>query len=168
MALGVFLALSLLGAVLFVWPPRQAPGHADAVVVLAGARAPRLAEGLALVKRGIAPVLVVSDGWGLAWVEANRLCAGRRAPVPVVCFRPSPYSTRGEAQAFTRLATQRGWHSVIVVTSRYHTERARIIFQRCFKGAITMAGAEQSFATRLLAAPLETAKLALAYTRQNC
>ena len=46
-------------------------------------------------------MLVVSDGWSATWPEANRLCAGRHAPVPVVCFHPVPYRTYGEARAFT-------------------------------------------------------------------
>ena len=153
---------------LFLWPPRHVPQHADAIVVLAGARGPRLARGLALVRKGVAPVLLVSDGWGLAWVEANRLCAGRPAPVPVLCFHPNPYSTRGEARTVGRLAASRRWRSVVVVTSRYHITRAGILFDRCFDGAIYTGGAQQSFFSRLIAAPLETIKLAYAYTRDGC
>ena len=151
-----------------MWPPRHVPQHADAIVVLAGARGPRLARGLALVRRGVAPVLLISDGWGLAWVEANRLCAGRPAPVPVLCVRPDPYSTRGEARTVARLAGSRGWQSIVVVTSRYHIARARILFDRCFDGAIYTDGAQQSFFGRLVAAPLETIKLAHAYIREGC
>lgn len=162
------LGWALAAVVLFVWPPQHVPGHADAVVVLAGARDPRLEGGLALVRRGVAPVLVVSDGWGLAWVEANRLCAGRRAPAHVLCFRPEPYSTRGEARGFARLAAAHGWHSVVVVTSRYHIARARILFERCFKGRVYTEGAQQSFLDRVFAAPLETAKLAYALARRGC
>jgi uncharacterized SAM-binding protein YcdF (DUF218 family) len=162
------LAWAIAAAVLFLWPPQHVPQHADAVVVLSGARDPRLAGGLALVRRGVAPVLVLSDGWGLGWVEANRLCAGRRAPAHVICFHPQPYSTRGEARGFTRLAAAHGWHSVVVVTSRYHIARARILFERCFKGTVYTEGARQSFLDRLFAAPLETAKLAYALTRRGC
>ena len=162
------LAWLVLAATLFLWPPQHPPAHADAVVVLAGARGPRLERGLDLVRKGVAPVLAVSDGWGVGWVEANRLCAGRPAPVRVVCFRPSPYSTRGEAEAVSRLARERGWQSVLVVTSRYHIVRAGILFARCFPGTVSTDGAGEPFATRLLAAPLETAKLAYAYTRSGC
>lgn len=162
------LAWLSFAAVLFLWPPQHVPAHADAVVVLAGARGPRLARGLELVKRKVAPVLVVSDGWGVAWTEANRLCAGRRAPAQVVCVRPSPYSTRGEAEAVARLAKERGWRSVLVVTSRYHLVRAGILFDRCLDAAVATDGAGEPFTTRLWAAPLETAKLAYAFTRSGC
>ena len=152
-----------------MWPPRHVPPHADAIVVLAGARGPRLTRGVALVGHDVAPVLLISDGWGLAWVEANRLCAGRPAPVPVLCFHPDPYSTRGEARTVARLAGSRHWQSVVVVTSRYHIARARLLFDRCFDGTVYTNGAQQSFVDRFLAAPLETAKLAYALTlRRGC
>jgi len=162
------LAWVVLAATLFLWPPQHVPAHADAVVVLAGARGPRLARGLELARRKVAPVLVISDGWGVAWAEANRLCAGRPVPFRVVCVRPSPYSTRGEAEAVARLAKAHGWKTVLVVTSRYHVVRAGILFDRCLPATVDTAGAGESFTTRLLAAPLETAKLAYAYTRRGC
>ncbi len=162
------LAWAVLAAVLFLWPPRHVPQHADAVVVLAGARGPRLTRGLELVRQGVAPVLAISDAWSPTWVEANRLCAGRPAPAPVLCFHPVPYSTRGEARVAANLAADRHWRSVLVVTSRYHIARARILFDRCLDGVVYTAAAEQSFLTRLVAAPLETIKLAYAYTRRGC
>ena len=113
--LGLALAWAAAAAVLFVWPPQHVPARADAVVVLSGGRGPRLARGLDLVHRGVAPVLVVSDGWAATWPEANRLCAGRPAPVRVVCFHPDPYDTHGEAEGFARLAAARGWTSMVVV-----------------------------------------------------
>jgi uncharacterized SAM-binding protein YcdF (DUF218 family) len=162
------LAWAVLAAVLFLWPPRHVPQHADAVVVLAGARAPRLTRGLVLVRQGVAPALAVSDAWSPTWVEANRLCAGRPAPVPVICFHPVPYSTRGEARAVARLAADHHWTSVLVVTSRYHIARAGILFDRCLNGVVYTAAAEQSFLTRLTAAPLETIKLGYAYLHEGC
>ena len=167
--LGLALGWAIASAVLFVWPPRHRAARADAVIVLAGARGPRLAEGLELVRRGVAPVLVVSDGWSPTWPQANRLCAGGPAPVRVACFHPDPYSTRGEARAFARLAARRGWRSVVVVSSRYHIARARILFERCFHGAVYADGARESPWRRLLAAPSETVKLAYALTlRRGC
>jgi uncharacterized SAM-binding protein YcdF (DUF218 family) len=160
--LGLALAWAVAAAVLFVWPPQHVPGHADAVVVLAGGRGPRLARGLALVRRGVAPVLVVSDAWAATWPEGNRLCAGRPAPAPVVCFHPDPYATRGEAEGFARLARARGWKSVLVVSSRYHIARARMLFERCLQGTVYADGANESLWTRIAAVPLETVKLGYA------
>src|SRR5712691_105930 len=167
--LGLFLAWAVAAAVLFVWPPQHVPRRADVVVVLSGGRGPRLARAFDLVRRGVAPVLVVSDGWSATWPEANRLCAGRRAPVRVLCFHPDPYNTHGKAEGFARLATARGWRSVVVVSSRYHIARAKILFERCFRGTVYTAGANQSVWTRLLSVPSETAKLGYALiVRRGC
>ena len=166
---GLVLGWAIAAAVLFVWPPGHTEAKADAVVVLAGGRGLRLKEGLALVRSGAAPVLVVSDAWSPTWPEANRLCAGRKAPVPVVCFHPNPYATRGEARGFARLAALRGWDSVIVVSSRYHTVRARMIFERCFPGTVSTAGAHESLIDRVLASPVETVKMGYALlVRRGC
>jgi uncharacterized SAM-binding protein YcdF (DUF218 family) len=166
---GLVLGWAFAAAVLFVWPPHGTESRADAAVVLAGGRGPRLSEGLALVRKGIAPVLVVSDGWSPTWSEANRLCAGRRAPVPVVCFHPEPYSTRGEAEAFARLAAKRGWRSVVVVSSRYHLVRARMLFERCYDGRVETASSNGTLLGRILAAPIETVKLGYALVvRRGC
>jgi uncharacterized SAM-binding protein YcdF (DUF218 family) len=166
---GLVVGWAIAAAVLFVWPPRGSEAHADAAVVLAGGRGARLAEGLELVRNGIAPVLVASDGWSPTWPEANRLCAGRSAPVPVVCIHPDPYSTRGEAEAFARLAGSRGWESVVVVSSRYHLVRARMLFERCYHGSVSIAAANGSLLARVLAAPIETVKLGYALlVKRDC
>jgi uncharacterized SAM-binding protein YcdF (DUF218 family) len=90
--------------------------------------------------------------------------AGPRALLP-----PTPFSTRGEAEGFARLAAARGWASVLVVSSRYHVARARILFERCFAGAVYADGVDQSLLDRVLAVPSETAKLAHALTaRRSC
>ena len=169
LVLGLLAGWTIAAAVLFVWPPREQAAPADAVVVLAGGRGPRLARGLELVRRGLAPTLVISDGWSPTWPEANRLCAGRPIAARVVCPHPQPYSTRGEAEAFARLARSRGWGSVLVVSSRYHLPRARMLFARCFGGTIHADGPNQSLGTRIWAAFSETAKLGFVLlVRRRC
>ena len=80
----------------------------------------------------------------------------------MVCFHPAPYSTRGEAEAFSRLAAKRGWQSVVVVSSRYHLVRARMLFERCYEGRVETASSNGSLVGRILAAPIETVKLGYA------
>src|SRR5438445_12479906 len=50
----------------------------------------------------------------------------------IVRFAHDADSTLEEAQALARLAKERKWHSIIVVTSNFHTRRARYIFRRVF------------------------------------
>ncbi len=156
-------------AVLFLWPSQDSPNRADAVIVLSGRRTSRLAKGLALMRRRVAPVLVISDGWDPAWPEANKVCGQRAAPFKVMCFHPSPFSTRGEAEAVSRLAAKRGWRSIVVVTSTYHVFRARMLFERCFKGRVQAVGAHDSLRVIPYAVLQEWTKLAYALTlRRGC
>jgi uncharacterized SAM-binding protein YcdF (DUF218 family) len=157
------IALVVSSAVLFVWPEEDAPAHASAVVVLAGSKKPRLDKGLALMRRGVAPVLVISDGLDPTWPQANRLCAGH-APFRVLCFRPSPYSTRGEAEAVARMAAARHWRSLVIVTSTYHVRRAKLLFERCFHGRVQAVGAHFGSSELPAVLPSEWAKLVYALT----
>ena len=145
-------------AILFVWPGEDEASRADAVVVLSGVRKARLAKGLELVRRGVAPTLVISDGRAPGWEEGNRLCDGG-ADFRVVCFRPRPYSTHGEAADVARLARARGWRSLVVVTSRYHLTRARLLFRRCFDGPVRAVSADTSPGAMALNMPFEWGKL---------
>jgi uncharacterized SAM-binding protein YcdF (DUF218 family) len=40
-----------------------------------------------------------------------------------------------------RLATERRWKRVLIVTSTYHVVRAGILFKRCYTGHIGVVGA---------------------------
>jgi uncharacterized SAM-binding protein YcdF (DUF218 family) len=130
--------------VLFVWPPAESavPAHADVVVVLSGSKV-RLPPALALIRRGVAPVLAISTVQRTKhWPQAERLCATHQyAGARVVCFTAVPFSTRGEAETVTRLAHERGWRSVVVVTSTFHITRAHMLFKRCFHGPLSFVGA---------------------------
>ncbi|HEX7526307.1 MAG TPA: YdcF family protein [Gaiellaceae bacterium] len=132
-------------AFLFVWPrAASAPSRADAVVVLSGARNERLDPAIALVERGVAPLLVISSpGKDPRWLKARRLCrAGALSrSVRVLCFEAHPFSTRGEARAIARLAAARHWRRVVVVSSTFHLTRARMLIRRCYSGELTMVGA---------------------------
>jgi uncharacterized SAM-binding protein YcdF (DUF218 family) len=116
---------------------------ADAVVVFAGGRGERLSEAERLLRRGVAPVLVISNGRDARWPAANRLCASHQR-FEVLCPRPEPDSTRGEARMVRDLAARRGWRSVVLVTSTYHARRARLLLGRCFGGHVQVAAAAPS------------------------
>jgi len=157
-------ALAAASVYLFVFAPTDPPGRADAVLVLSGSESDRIPRALALMRARTAPVLVVSDGK----TETPRLC-GRRTPYRVLCFRPDPYSTRGEAEALGRLARAHGWRTVDVVTSRYHVFRARMLMERCYHGALRMVASNPPLGRYLYGATIEWPKLALALTlRRRC
>ena len=152
MILRLVLALVALWVVLclvfFTWSPwaGSAPPHADAIVVLSGGRE-RLPPALALVRRGVARTLAISSvSRTRHWPLGHRLCAARRyAGATVLCFDAEPYSTRGEARAVARLALERHWSRVVVVTSRFHVTRARMIFRRCYHGGLWMVGVSRTW-----------------------
>jgi uncharacterized SAM-binding protein YcdF (DUF218 family) len=165
----VVAAWLVLCAFLFVWPDDDDPRQADAIVVLAGGRKARLEKALELVERNVSNTLVISDGEAPGWPEANRLCDGERQELEVVCFRPDPYSTWGEARGVTRLAGRHGWNSLAVVTSTFHVYRAGKLFERCFPGRVETVAAGQSLLYLPRALLWETGKLAAALTvRRDC
>jgi uncharacterized SAM-binding protein YcdF (DUF218 family) len=161
------LVLAWIGAslYLFVWYPSDPPGRADAVVVLSGGRDSRLDPAIRLVERHVAPLLVISGaGYDPKWRTARRLCAHGARGYRVLCFDPKPYSTRGEAEEVARIAARRRWRSIVVVTSRYHVTRARMLFRRCFHGDVDAVGASYPLAHVVSFVLSEWAKLAWALT----
>jgi uncharacterized SAM-binding protein YcdF (DUF218 family) len=118
---------------LFVWPRHGMPAHVDAIVMMNGpGHRLQAAEVLAWAHR--APMLLVSRGstfWG-----HGSACAARIPAVTVICFDPSPSSTRGEAEFAGRVARRYHWRSVALVTTPDQATRARIRMQRCFHGQV--------------------------------
>ena len=103
LALAVAAALMVgLSFPLFVFPATDEPGRADAVVVFAGAGGDRQSEGVRLVREGVAPVLVVSDG-GQAGSPGARLCRRRPAGLRLHCLtpaRPPPGARHGRSPSW--------------------------------------------------------------------
>lgn len=142
----VFLAAT---ARLLVWPSTDEVGarSADAVVVMAGS-GPRLATGQALAERGVAPLLIVSDGGEAHWPAVEEACAGPAA-YEVRCVTPEPATTRGEARAVGALAAHRDFERLVVVTSASHLTRAQLLVERCVDAEVRGVAADESLARRL-------------------
>jgi uncharacterized SAM-binding protein YcdF (DUF218 family) len=157
-ALAAWLALALA---LFGFPQLDSPGRADAAVVLAGSPH-RLPVGLELVEEGAARALAVSLDPDVRDPSSYRICRAGVEGVEVACFIADPYSTRGEARAVARLAAERGWDSVVVVTSRFHVFRSELLLERCFGGDIRMVEAPVDWWRWPRALVNETAKLGYA------
>ena len=164
LGLTILVALAVASVLLFILYDDDEVTAADAVVVLAGSRF-RLPVGLDLVERGVAPVLVISDGLDSRSPASRRICRER---AQVLCPKPNPYSTRGEARLVARLARERGWDSVVVVSSRFHLYRARMLFERCYGGRLAMVGAPSPWWRLPVSIGSEWVKLGFAAAKRDC
>ena len=159
----MFLAWFALATYAFVVRPGDHPFRANAVVVLSGSNE-RLPVGLRLVRQGYAPLLVVSRSHDPNALE-RRTCARRT----VLCFAAEPYSTRGEARMIARLARQRRWTRVDVVTSRFHVPRAKRMIERCYSGKLRVVAAPNPSPVWLARAyVLESVKLVYHELARGC
>ncbi len=120
------------------WVVDEPPQAADAILLLSednfnADRATRAAE----LYRGWAPRVVASGRMlrryaGLAELMQRDLVERGVPAEAVVRFAHTADNTAEEAQALRQLVVERGWRRVLVVTSNYHTRRARYIFRRVF------------------------------------
>jgi uncharacterized SAM-binding protein YcdF (DUF218 family) len=159
----------LWGIAARVQAPTDRAHPADALVVLAGGRGERLNKANRLLQQDAAPTLVISNGRDTRWPAANRLCASHQR-FEVLCPQPHPDTTRGEARMVRDLATQRGWRSVVVVTSTYHARRARLLLGRCFDGQLQVVAAapREPWYRTWARANVELAGLARALLTRDC
>lgn len=142
LAAGSLIALAGLAFVTarwFVWPSQQAmPSRVDAIVMLNGPGG-RLDVALDLAWAGHAPVIVISRG-SRRWAHGSD-CAPKIPGVRVICFDPSPQTTRGEAEFAGRLARRYHWRTIAVVTVAPQDTVARLRVGRCFSGRIYLVNA---------------------------
>ena len=125
---------------LFVWPATDAPSRVDAIVALGGDPGQeRMNSAVRLAKAGYAPIVVISLGGDLM-VH----CPPTPTGLEVICFRPDPVNTRGEAEFVARLAVHRHWHRIIVISDRTQTTRARLLFKRCTPIRLEMVPVKES------------------------
>ncbi|AQA01548.1 hypothetical protein BVC93_02880 [Mycobacterium sp. MS1601] len=137
-ALVVATVAGVVGYVLFTRPHGDVLGKADAIVVLGGDQDGRIDYGLQLARQGYADTVVIADSYPADYPVIRRACASSTARIEVVCFVPDPWSTLGEAMFASRMARERGWQHLIVVSWNFHMVRARYIFEKCFDGELTM------------------------------
>lgn len=146
--LGAVAVLGAAGFVLFNRPHADPLSKADAIIVLGGENDGRLQYGLSLAEQGYANTVVLSNAYSErpdVLPDFERACASGTATITVVCFIPSPFTTRGEAMYVEQLAKQHNWTHVIVVSWNYHMVRARYIFHQCFSGSVTMAPVPRTY-----------------------
>ena len=121
------------------WIIEDSVERADAIIVLSddnffADRSTRAAE---LFRQGKAPLVVASGrrlrpNAGISELMEHDLIE-RGVPKDRIIRAPHDAdSTREEAEALLRFARTKKWHALIVVTSNYHTRRARYIFRKIF------------------------------------
>ena len=133
-------------------------GNADAVVSLDGDKPRRLRKAVELA--AAAPTLVVVRGDAVA----PELLRASDLPFEVLSVVPEPSTTHGEARAVARLAYERGWQRLLVVTSVYHVQRARLIFRRARSCELGLVSAGCPWKRLPLDVCWEIARLVLAST----
>jgi uncharacterized SAM-binding protein YcdF (DUF218 family) len=140
--------LTLFGVARVLEPESVEEPQADAVVVLAGSPGDRLPAGLELMDAGAASTLVLSAGADSprGWGQIEHLC-DREHSFELICIVPQSDNTRGEAATISRLAEDRGWQSLALVTSSYHLDRATFLFRRCFDGEVLPVAASPASVT---------------------
>ena len=128
------------------WVVDAPAGHADALIVLGddnfyADRATRAAE---LIRQGVAPVVVASGrrlrpAAGIAELLQHDLIERGVPKEKILSFAHDADGTSEEAAALAKYSVERHFHSVIVVTSNYHTRRARYIFEKRFPPGVAVS-----------------------------
>jgi uncharacterized SAM-binding protein YcdF (DUF218 family) len=136
-ALSGVLLLGLVAAGAFGWflvPRDDALEEPDAVVVLGGAGPERAELGIELHERFDVPLVLSSS--------SRRYARERGYPCPpAICIVTDPETTVGEARATAELAAENGWDEIAVVTTEFHTSRARLLFRQCLGDRVAVVGA---------------------------
>ncbi len=151
LVLAIYLArhplLRFAGEELIVEDPLE---KSDAIIILSddnfyADRATRAAE---LFRQNLAPVVVASGirlrpYAGVSELMTHDLIERGVPKEKILPFPQDADSTKEEAEALRKLLQQKNWKQVIVVTSNYHTRRAKYIFNKILGAgfAVRMASA---------------------------
>ena len=121
------------------WVVEDPLDRADAIIVLSDDNfyADRATHAADLYRHGMAPIVVASGRRlrpyaGIAELMEHDLIERGVPKDKIVRISHNAENTKDEAQALAQQALERKWRSVIVVTSNYHTRRARYIFLHVF------------------------------------
>jgi len=143
---GIYLArhplLRFAGEALVVEDPLE---KSDAIIVLSddnfyADRATRAAE---LFRQKLAPVVVASGirlrpNAGIAELMTHDLIERGVPRENILPFPQDADDSKEEAQFLRKLVQEKNWKSVIVVTSNYHTRRAKYIFGKILANSVTV------------------------------
>jgi uncharacterized SAM-binding protein YcdF (DUF218 family) len=125
-----------------LWFRVNDPKPSDAICILLGGFQVRPMRAAELYLRGYAPQVLIVDFpddifYGSMESQLARIMI-RRTGVPdedLVRIRARVTSTEEEARLYRDYAEKNGLKSLVVVTTAFHTRRARWIFERVFAGS---------------------------------
>jgi uncharacterized SAM-binding protein YcdF (DUF218 family) len=128
------------------WVVDEPAAHADALLLLGDDNfyADRATHAADLMRQGIASVVVASGrrlrpSAGIAELEEHDLIERGVPKDKILRFAHDADSTREEAAALAQFCAGHHFGIVIVVTSNYHTRRARYIFEKEFPSKINVS-----------------------------
>lgn len=132
------------------WLAEDPLEKSDAIIELSidNFYADRATKAAELYREGLAPLVVASGVRlrpyaGIAELMEHDLFERGVPKDKVLRYAHDAENTREEAEVLAKLAAQKNWKRVIIVTSNYHTRRTRYIFRRVFPANIevSVAGA---------------------------
>jgi uncharacterized SAM-binding protein YcdF (DUF218 family) len=119
------------------WIVNEPAASADAIVVLSDDNfyADRATHAAELFRHGAAPVVVASGrrlrpSSGISELMEHDLIERGVPKEKIVSFPNDADSTIEAAKVIVQFAVEHDWKRLIVVTSNYHTRRAKYVFQR--------------------------------------
>ena len=128
------------------WVIDEPVPRADALVVLGDDNfyADRATHAAELFRQGVAPVVVASGrrlrpDAGIAELMEHDLIDRGVPKDKIVRLTQDTDSTREEAEAVAKLAQDRHWRGLVIVTSNYHTRRTRYIYGKVMPTGITVS-----------------------------
>ena len=127
------------------WLVEDTLERSDAILVLSDDNfyADRVTRAAQIYRQGLAPIVIASGRRlrpyaGLAELMEHDLIERGVPKDKIMRVAHDADNTREEAKALALVAKQKKWRSVIIVTSNYHTRRARYIFSHVFPKEISI------------------------------
>lgn len=121
---------------------RSPCARADVIVVLAGDPGERVAHAVALYRKGVAPVLLLSGGpiGDTTWAELMRRQAmSLGVPESALRVQGRSTSTTEDARFSAEILSSLGARRVCVVTSSYHSRRAVRAFRKALSAEVELS-----------------------------
>lgn len=137
----VVLAASIGGLPLYVFPHTDDPQHAEVALVLGTPTRAKVQLAQELAESGVVDRVVISVARYGTWAGHNLTVCTAELRYNVDCYTPVPHTTQGEARMLLKLS--QGWRfdSAVIIAATPHISRARMLFERCFRGDLYMVDA---------------------------